>query len=225
MDDLTVSDEIKSSSSSDLIDYVAMKKDFPEQAKEAFEEFCIRFQADVLRMAEIACTRWNLSEVVALDIAHCTFDRVWKYPSFNLKKSIASDETKAIQFWLNGIIMTQLANQYNNGTCHEPTQDEDLSIISSTEELIDYTCNGDVEQKKNLRQALEIVEKGLSLLKEKHRIIYLTYKAYEKPKKRLPRSVLEKLRLMLNLTQNSVKVYKNEANEIINKYLESHGKN
>lgn len=224
MDDLTVSNEIKNSSSTDLIDYMAMKTEFPEQASEAFEVFCLRFQGEVFRMAEIACNKWNYNETVALDIVNCTFERVWKYPSFNPKKSKASDENKGIQFWLNAIVMTQLANQYNNGTCHEPTDEEDLSIITSTEELIDYTCSGDVERKKDLRQMLDVLEKGLALLDEKHRIIYLTYKAYEKPKKRVPRSVLEKLRITLNLTQSSVKVYKNEAYKTIENYLNNYGK-
>ena len=59
-------------------------------------------------------------------------------------------------------------------------------------------------------------------LSEKHKIVYLTYKAYENTgKKNLPRSVGKKLRDKLNLVQNSIQVYKKEANDHINNYLKA----
>lgn len=225
MENLTISEDIKNSSSADLIDYIALKTDFPKEAKEAFEVFCLRFQSDVLQKAEIVCSKWDYNEVVALDIASCTFERVWKYPTFNLAKAKASNQDQAIRFWLFKIVQTQLANFHNNDTCHEPTEEEDLSVINTTDELIDYTCSGNVEAKKDLRKKMEFVDKGLSLLGKKHKIIYLTYRAYEKPRKRVPRPVLEKLRTQLGLTQSSVKVYKNEAYEIMDKYIRKYGKN
>ena len=183
MENLAISDDIKNSSSADLVDYVAMKADFPKEAKEAFEIFCLRFQSDVLQKAEIVCSRWDYNEVVALDLVSCNFERVWKYPTFNFAKAKASNEDQAIRLWLYGIVQTQLTNFHNNNTCHEPTGEEDLAVINSTEELIDYTCSGNIEAKKVLRKKMEIVDKGLSLLGKKHKIIYLTYRAYEKPKK------------------------------------------
>ena len=65
---------------------------------------------------------------------------------------------------------------------------------------------------------VEALEKKLSVLDEKHRIIYLTYKAYQKSGKKLPRKLLEKLRKRLNLSQITVRVYKKQACEAINDF-------
>lgn len=51
----------------------------------------------------------------------------------------------------------------------------------------------------------------LANMEEKHRVVLLTYLAYESQGKRLPRSLTLKLRTQLNLTQNSIRAYKNEA--------------
>ena len=51
----------------------------------------------------------------------------------------------------------------------------------------------------------------LSALDEKHRIVYLTYKAYELRGKKLPRRLLGKLRNRLSISQTTIRVYKREA--------------
>ena len=56
----------------------------------------------------------------------------------------------------------------------------------------------------------------ISILDEKQRIIYLTYKAYQKSGKKLPRTVLANLRKRLGLRQTTVRVYKKAACEALN---------
>lgn len=56
----------------------------------------------------------------------------------------------------------------------------------------------------------------LSALDEKHKIIYLTYKAYESRGKKLPRKLLSKLRERLGVSQTTVRVYKREAYMALN---------
>lgn len=58
--------------------------------------------------------------------------------------------------------------------------------------------------------------KKLSLLDDKHRIIYLTYKAYELSGKKLPRRLLSKLRKRLGISQTTIRVYKREAYMMLN---------
>ena len=53
------------------------------------------------------------------------------------------------------------------------------------------------------------------MLDEKHRIIYLTYKAYQTRGKKLPRTLLDKLRKRLGVTQTTIRVYKKEACELL----------
>jgi len=66
----------------------------------------------------------------------------------------------------------------------------------------------------------------LDRLSPKHRIIYLTYKHYEHITNdgyKLPRKLLKELRTELDLTQNSVRVYKNEAFNDVETYLKTYG--
>ena len=65
-------------------------------------------------------------------------------------------------------------------------------------------------------QLVLALEKKISILDEKHRIIYLTYKAYQTSGKKLPRKLLEILRKRLGVTQTTIRVYKREAFETLN---------
>jgi len=95
------------------------------------------------------------------------------------------------------------------GVCAHITKEEDLSVIENASDFIDYHISDyDPLRKLELVQALE---NKLSILDEKHRIIYLTYKAYHICGKKLPRKVLGKLRKRLGITLVTVRVYKKEA--------------
>lgn len=70
---------------------------------------------------------------------------------------------------------------------------------------------------------MEIIDRAMLGLSNKHKIIFLTYKAYEESGKNIPRSVSKKLQNQLDLTQSSIRVYKKEANEHFLNYLEHNG--
>ena len=67
----------------ELLEYISFKEEFPTEAQLAFVQFCYRFDKDLKRKSEIYCNKYGYSEVVALEIANCTFARVWKYPTFD----------------------------------------------------------------------------------------------------------------------------------------------
>lgn len=208
-------------SSDELIEYVSFKEEFPNEAEKAFVVFCDRFQSDVIKTAEIYSNRYGHSEVVALDIANCTFAKVWKYHSFDKNKSKTKNVDKAIEIWLHAIVFNELMKYGVQDTCTEPDEN-DLSIVENIDELIVLTVGNDSEKKKDLKIKLEIIERAMLGLTEKQKIVYLTYKAYENNgKKNLPRIVGKKLREKLNLVQSSIQVYKKEANDHINNYLKS----
>lgn len=225
MDDLIISDEIKNSTSIELIEYIALKDDFPKEAKEAFEVFCYRFGQELKQKAEIICANWNYNEVVALDIINCTFNKVWKYASFDTTKARVSDVESAILRWLFSIAQSQLVVYHNTRKCFELPSEEELNIVISVDELADRFGTS-TEKKKELRKVLEFINSALSTLSEKHKIIFLTYKAYEKDGKRtVPHAVAAKLRENLGLVQSTVKVYKNQAYELVENYIQqNHGK-
>jgi DNA-directed RNA polymerase specialized sigma24 family protein len=208
-------------SSDELIDYISFKEEFPNEAEKAFVIFCNRFQNDVIKTAEIYSNKYGHSEVTALDIANCTFAKVWKYHSFDKNKSKIKDVDKAIKIWLHAIVFNELMKYGVQDTCTEPDEN-DLSIVESIDELIVLTVGDDSEKKKDLKIKLEIIERAMLGLSEKHKIVFLTYKAYENNgKKNLPRIVGKKLRENLNLVQSSIQVYKKEATDHISNYLKS----
>lgn len=214
-------DEIKSAGSESLLEYISWKDDYSEEAKQAFREFCYRFEGEILRKAEIACDKWNYNEVVALEIANCTLSRVWRYPTYDHLKSKAKSVDTGIKLWLGKIIFTQLANYHNSGSCFKPDETTDLTLIYSVEELADGMAEG--EASEILLDKISFLNEALSSLSRKHKIIYLTYHLYENTQngKNIPRSVTEKLRKELELTQASIRKYKEEAKKEVANYLKS----
>ncbi len=206
--------------SDELIEYISFKDEFPEEAELAFVEFCSRFQADVLQKAEIYSNKYGQSEVTALDIANCTFAKVWKYHSFDKKKTKAKNIDTAIKLWLYPIIFNELMKYGIKDTCSE-TDEDDLDIVENIEDLVSVTVGEDIEKKRELKVHLEILERAMLGLSDKHKIIFLTYKAYENNYKNLPRPVSKKLKEKLNLVASSIRVYKKEANLHVKNYLNS----
>lgn len=216
---MEVISEIESVNCLDLLTYIGWKDEYPDEAQSAFTEFCLRFDRDVLKKAEIFCSKWNYNETVALDIAKCTFAKVWKYPTYNHQKSNAKDVVTGIKLWLYKIVFTQLANHNNKGTCFEPDEESDLSLIYTTDDLINRIAQDELS-KKTLKKQLIIVDEALSKLSSKHKVIYLTYKLYRSDKgKYIPRKVSKKLQNELNLASGSIRKYLEEANKQVQFFL------
>ena len=213
-------DMLIDASSTDLLEYISWKSEYLKEATDAFIIFCNRFQKDILEKAEIYCKKNGYSIDIAEMIANCTFDRVWKYPSFSMNKAKVKDVDKAILRWMYRIMQTQALLYFKENSCSEPSIEEDLSIIENIDELIEYTVPDQPEKKKDLKLELEIVDEALSQLSNKHRIIFLTYKAYEQKGKNIPRSISKQLQDELQLTQNSIRVYKKEAIEQLKNFVE-----
>ncbi len=211
--------DFESMPGSELIEFISWKDEYPREAEQAFTVFCSKYETDLIRKAEIYCSKFGYSEVEALLVANCTFARVWKYPTFDAKKSKTKNIDNAIIIWMTRIMYTQIILLGERSTCAEPSQEEDLSVISDVDELIQFHIGDDLEKRKELRVRLEIINSALLGLSEKHKTIYLTYKAYEEVGKNIPRSVSKKLREQLDLTQNTIRVYKMEANQHISDYL------
>lgn len=215
---MEVINELKTANSLDLLAYIGWKNEYPEEAKIAFCEFCLRYDQAVLKTAEINCCKWGYSETIALDIVNCTFARVWKYPSYNHEKSKAKDIDSGIKRWLFKIAFTQLANYNSKGTCHEPDVETDLSLIYTIDELIEK-ATVDKTQKRQLKEKLRIVDEAISLLSEKHRVIYLTYKVYTASGNNIPRPVSLKLQEELDLVPASIRKYKEQAIKQVENFL------
>jgi lactam utilization protein B len=76
-----------------------------------------------------------------------------------------------------------------------------------------------LKKKRELTAKLSTIESALRMLSFKHRIIYFTYRAYQRDGKKVPRSIANALREKLSLTQKSINTYYGVADKHITNYL------
>ncbi|MES2772920.1 MAG: RNA polymerase subunit sigma [Bacteroidota bacterium] len=220
------SQALNSEPTKDLLNYIQWKEesDYTETAKEAFRVFTFRYQLDLQKKLIPICANWGYDKHVANEIAYETFARIWKYPNFDVSKSNQKDYNKAITFYLYGIAKRLLAD-------YKKSQNEEPNPFTGDEEIIrDFPDLEKMEigkeRKAILKERFEHIQKALNRLTPKHKIIYLTYKQYETETKEgftLPRKLLKEMRAELDLTQNSIRVYKKEAINEVDNYLKTNG--
>lgn len=220
------SQDLTSEPTENLMEYIQWRDqpDYAEIAKEAFRVFTFRFQLDLQKKLIPICKNWGYDKQVATEIAYKTFERVWKYPTYDKTKSKQKDYNKGISVYLYGIAGRLLAD-------HKNFEDGDVSPFTGDEEVIHEfpdieSMDISKERKAILLDRFEHIKKALERFTPKHRIIYLTYKQYESEIKdghKLPRKLLKKLRTELDLTQNSIRVYKNEAYNEVETHLKTYG--
>jgi DNA-directed RNA polymerase specialized sigma24 family protein len=222
---MSKSQDLNSEATENLLEYIQWKDepDYTEIAKEAFRVFTFRFQLDLQKKLIPICTNWGYDEQVASELAYHTFERVWKYPKFDISKAKQKDFDKAVSFYLYGIAGRLLADYKKNQEIENPFKGDEEIIREFPD--IDNMGMGK-ERKAILKERFEHIQKALNRLTPKHKIIYLTYKQYESEIKdgyKLPRKLLKELRTELDLTQNSIRVYKKEAFDVVEKYLKTYG--
>jgi hypothetical protein len=214
-------------SSEELLELIKLKDDSSlyKQAEDAFRVFTYRHQLDLMKKLIPICRGWGYDEQVATEIAYQTFERVWKYTKYDSSKTKQIDIHTKILFYLFGIAKRLLVEykKRNDGVIPPFTGEEQIIFeYPSLENL-----NIPLKVKNELENYYSIVKGSLDNLSLKHRIIYLTYKQYESDTKngfKLPRNLLSNLRKELNITQNTIRAYKNEAFKEINRNLESYEK-
>jgi len=207
----------------ELIELIKKRKDptMESLSKSAFQTFVFRFTIELTRKCEFICKNWGLDKYAALEVSQRTFKRFWKYTSFDITKRKEKDIDKAVLYYLYGIAHRQLSDYYNqkNGI--------NISPYDGTEKIVtDFPIsdnNFDVSEFKNPQSHYQAVRKALSNLSEKHKVIFLTYSAYEFHGNNLPSHLLESLRSYLNLSQATIRSYKKEVYDKINEYKEIYG--
>ncbi len=200
-----------------LLRIIANKDDDLQAAKDAFNLFVSYFESKIKTAVEINANKYGYDENVAFEAIICTFNKVWLYTTFDMKKSRCKDEEKAIIIWLINIAVSQMHQYTKKGECAQIKEEEDLSVIEDSYTFIDAYKIADLDPEQKMELVL-VLDQKISILDEKHRIIYLTYKAYQTRGKKLPRNLLEKLRKRLGVTQITIRVYKKEACEALHDY-------
>lgn len=218
--------DLRGESTENLLEYIRWQDDpaYIEIAKEAFRVFTFRYQRELQKKLIPICKNWGYDEHIATEIAYSTFDRVWKYPKFDKSISKQQDIKKAVLFYLF-VISGHLLADYKKiqyGKVNPFTGDE--QIIHEFPDVENMQIGK--ERKTILLERYNHIKKALDRLTPKHKIIYLTYKQYESEIKegyKLPRELLKDLRTELDLTQNSIRVYKKEAFDEVENYLNIYG--
>ena len=218
--------DLNNETTENLLEYIRWKDetDYAEIAKEAFRVFTYRFQLDLQKKVIPICNNWGYDKQIANDIAYSTFAKFWKYPKFDISKAKQKDYNKAVLNYLYRIAGRLLAD-------YKKSQNEEVNPFNGDEQIVRDIPDIDSleigkERKAVLQKYYEHLNRALEHLTPKHKIIYLTYKQYESETKdgfKLPRELLKELRTELDLTQNSIRVYKNEAFNAVDTYLKSHG--
>ncbi len=174
------------------------------EAQNAFVKFCSYYEKRAAQMALVHCSKWKKPESVAYQIVQCAFEKIWLYPSFDKSKSRCKDTDRAILNWIFWIMVHELTLLSQTGSCSHP-EAEDLPLITNPLEFIGeafkdvYLSDEDIEK---MKLEMEKIFVGLS---EQEITIYLTYKVYERPGKKMPRNVLNKLRTRYNISQAGIR--------------------
>ena len=198
-----------------LLKIIADKDNNIEAASKALDLFVGIFESKIKKLVDIIASKNGYDENVAFESIRCAFNKVWLYPTFDMNKSHCKDVEKAIIIWLVRIAVSQMYQFTKYGVCAKIIPEDDLSVIETTDEFVESFHTSELTSDQKIHYAL-LLENKMSALDEKHRIIYLTYKAYQTSGKKLPRKLLEKLRKRLGVTQTTIRVYKKEACEALN---------
>ena len=198
-----------------LINIMADKSRSEMEIDAAFQTFCAKYEMRLNRLVEIQCAKLGYSAEIAFKAVECTFARVKRYPTFDKKKSKTKNIDNAIVLWLNKIAYTQVLKFKNGNECAEVNTDEDLAVVIDATGFYDVVSKRQYMSEEEKDNKIQWLNAKLASMEEKHRIVLLTYLAYESQGKKLPRSLTLKLRTQLNLEQNSIRVYKKEALEAL----------
>lgn len=216
--------EFENEPTEDLIEMIRWqsKPEDLETAHAAFKAFFFRFRDDVVKTSRIVSKNWGYDNDVADTIAEQTFDRFWKKPfTFDSSKCTTPNIDKCVKLYLFSIAKHLLADYTRHINGHGSAYSGDEEVIMEFPEIenLDFPD----ETRRDMKKMLTTIQGALDRLSPKHKIIYLTYRAYEKVGYKLPRTLLVTLRKELDLTQNSIRVYKKEAFETVDTYLKLYG--
>lgn len=199
-----------------LINIMADKNRSVAEIDAAFQTFCAKYELRLNRLVEVQCVKLGYSAEIAFKAVECAFARVRRYPTFDKMKTKIKNIDDAIVMWLNRIAYTQVLKFKNGNECAEVNEDEDLAVINDATGFYEVVSQRQYMSDEEKEEKIQLLNIKLAGMEEKHRIVLLTYLAYESQGKRLPRSLTLKLRTQLNLEQTSIRVYKKEALEALN---------
>jgi len=191
----------------ELIDLINLcQEDFIDDIDrgDAFLSLCFRLREDLVSKCSIICKRFGFGDDVVIEIVELTFQRFGRFRSFDHEKCNTSNLSHCFRFYLYRIAKNLVFDYSNNEKKRKKGQ-----LYDGSESIITELPNID---SNSLDLESRIIHKTLMTLPYSHRVIYLTYKAFEKNGVNLPRKLLNEMRIHLGgIGQNTVRTYKKEA--------------
>jgi len=208
--------ELVHEKTADLLDFISAAKEDPaykELGDIAFAVFVERFRSDLVNKCVVLCRKWKRHDDFAIDLATNVFDRYYQYPKYKHEACKSGITDDCIKRYLYGIANKEIIKLFcPSATPYDGTEEIIISFIDPEKKYLP-------EKLKELQVYEDRIDAIFEKLTPKHKIIYLTYKQYEQDGYTLPRILLEKLRIYLNLSQNAIRVYKKQAIELVEKEL------
>jgi RNA polymerase sigma factor (sigma-70 family) len=207
--------ELENESVENLISYIRSKNDpsYIELAEAALHAVTFRYRKDLIDKCTIMCRKRNMTDDDAIELANRVFQQIWNYAAYKKEKCPNPDPNICFRRYLYGIANNEIIDlQFPT----IPLYDGSEKIISS---LISDDADYTPERLAVLKEYEEKLDAIFSKLTPKHKTIYLTYKQYEIKGHNLPKHLQKQLREALGLSQNTVRVYKKEAVDLIEKEL------
>jgi hypothetical protein len=204
-----------------LIEYIQWQNDeeYFETSKLAFHAFCFRFNAEFRKVCIIIAEKMGYDADFGDELADLTFNKFWRKP-FTFTPTLCNCELhKCVILYLSSIAQNLLIDKNKELNSDNPYDGSEQII----HDLPDVRKIPTLEKRRELKRVNGIIEQALARLTPKHKIVYLTYRAYEKDGFKLPRQLLKDLREELDLTQDSIRVYKNQSFETVNQFMNLYG--
>lgn len=120
-----------------LLQLIANKDKGRKAAEGAMRLFESYFETKIMTWCDIHAQKLGYDENVAFEAIQCTFNKVWLYPTFDMRKSRSKDEERAIILWLQAIAASQMHQFSKKGVCAQINTDEDL-IQAAEDRLRSY---------------------------------------------------------------------------------------
>ncbi len=206
--------EILNSKSSEELIRLFQNKLEPDRDS-AFIILVHRFREDLLKKCEISCKRYGHGPDVAEIIAENTFKAYAQTGTFDFNPLKAKGKTidESFQIYLYRISKNELINYYRQQEKKRLGHyyDGNETIIVNMPDIPIDRLDAENKLKYSIIQSLP----------DSHRVVYLTYKAYEKLGCNLPKKLQAELRHYLgDIKQTTIRAYKKEAIDKINQGLE-----
>lgn len=213
--------ELEDSSTLELIEFIQGREHFHEAAECALKAFFFRFEGDLIKKCRVVAIKWGYDDITGDILCEQAFEKFWnKAHLFKPQQCKSENLDSCVLFYIYRIAQRLLADRYREEISGiDYTGEEELVLEFPDLENLEIPK----EKLKDLKAKALLIDNALGRLSGKHKIIYLTYQTYEKNGKRLPRQLLKKLRDELDLSQNSIRVYKKEAIETVETYLKIYG--